>query len=588
MNSEKNKRTCTRSREEMTTLLAVARSEAPADYRIDNVRILDLINGGKFPGPVVISGNAIAGVGTVYKDAPAHQVIDGKNAVVVPGFIDAHLHIESGMMTPVTFESATLPLGVTTIVCDPHEIVNVMGEEGIEWFLRCAEQAQQNQFVQVSSCVPALPGSDVNGADFPLTEMLKYKDHSHVLGLAEMMNFPAVIAGEAETLDKLDAFRDMTLDGHCPMVTGKDLNGYIAGGIENCHESHRYEEGLEKLALGMALMIREGSAARNLDALAPLITAMSSPQCLLCTDDRNPWEIIHEGHMNALVYRLINQHQIPVHIAYRVASWSAARHFGLKNLGLVAPGKQADLVLLRDEKTVDIQAVMCGGRWVDKAALLRERKAKQAASRPPMQNTVRRQAVTAQSLAFVPVAGHEYRAISVIPNELITCEQRVSWDGHRYDCDNICSLAVIERYGRQTPPATALLHNFGLTRGALASTVSHDSHNIVVAGIDPMDMALAVNQLIAGGGGMCVVADGRVLSHATLPIAGLMSDKTADEIAAEIESLKAACRDCGVMLDEPFIQMAFLSLPVIPTLKLTSLGLYDVNKFVFTHSELTA
>ncbi len=588
MNSEKNKRTCTRSREEMTTLLAVARSEAPADYRIDNVRILDLINGGEFPGPVVISGNAIAGVGTVYKDAPAHQVIDGKNAVVVPGFIDAHLHIESGMMTPVTFESATLPLGVTTIVCDPHEIVNVMGEEGIEWFLRCAEQAQQNQFVQVSSCVPALPGSDVNGADFPLTEMLKYKDHSHVLGLAEMMNFPAVIAGEAETLDKLDAFRDMTLDGHCPMVTGKDLNGYIAGGIENCHESHRYEEGLEKLALGMALMIREGSAARNLDALAPLITAMSSPQCLLCTDDRNPWEIIHEGHMNALVYRLINQHQIPVHIAYRVASWSAARHFGLKNLGLVAPGKQADLVLLRDEKTVDIQAVMCGGRWVDKAALLRERKAKQAASRPPMQNTVRRQAVTAQSLAFVPVAGHEYRVISVIPNELITCEQRVSWDGHRYDCDNICSLAVIERYGRQTPPATALLHNFGLTRGALASTVSHDSHNIVVAGIDPMDMALAVNQLIAGGGGMCVVADGRVLSHATLPIAGLMSDKTADEIAAEIESLKAACRDCGVMLDEPFIQMAFLSLPVIPTLKLTSLGLYDVNKFVFTHSELTA
>ncbi|MCU6377845.1 adenine deaminase [Morganella morganii] len=588
MNSEKNKRTCTRSREEMTTLLAVARSEEPADYRIDNVRILDLINGGEFPGPVVISGNAIAGVGAVYKDAPAHQVIDGKNAVVVPGFIDAHLHIESSMMTPVTFESATLPLGVTTIVCDPHEIVNVMGEEGIEWFLRCAEQAQQNQFVQVSSCVPALPGSDVNGADFPLAEMLKYKDHPHVPGLAEMMNFPAVIAGEAETLDKLDAFRGMTLDGHCPMVTGKDLNGYIAGGIENCHESHRYEEGLEKLALGMALMIREGSAARNLDALAPLITAMSSPQCLLCTDDRNPWEIIHEGHMNALVYRLINQHQIPVHIAYRVASWSAARHYGLKNLGLVAPGKQADLVLLRDEKAVDIQAVMCGGRWVDKAALLREREAKQAASRPPVQNTVRRQAVTAQSLAFVPEPGREYRAISVIPNELITGEQRVSWDGRRYDCDNICSLAVIERYGRQTPPATALLHNFGLTRGALASTVSHDSHNIVVAGIDPMDMALAVNQLIAGGGGMCVVADGRVLSHAALPIAGLMSDKTAEEIAAEIESLKAACRDCGVMLNEPFIQMAFLSLPVIPTLKLTSLGLYDVNKFIFTHSELTA
>ena len=508
MNSEKNKHTRTPDRDAMTKLLAVARSEEPADYRIDNVRILDLVNGGEFPGPVVISGTSVAGVGAIYKDAPAHQVIDGKNAVVVPGFIDAHLHIESSMMTPVTFESATLPLGVTTIVCDPHEIVNVMGEEGIEWFLRCAQTAQQNQFVQVSSCVPALPGSDVNGADFPLTDMMKYKDHSHVLGLAEMMNFPAVIAGESDTLDKLDAFRDMTLDGHCPMVTGKDLNGYIAGGIENCHESHRYEEGLEKLALGMALMIREGSAARNLDALAPLITPMSSPQCLLCTDDRNPWEIIHEGHMNALVYRLINQHHIPVHVAYRVSSWSAARHFGLKNLGLVAPGKRADLILLRDEKTVDIQAVMCGGQWVDESELLRSREAKQMASRPPLQNTIRRRAVTAQSLAFVP------------------------------------------------------------------------------AGIDPEDMALAVNQLITGGGGMCVVANGQILSHAALPIAGLMSDKTAVEIAAEIELLKAACRDCGVMLDEPFIQMAFLSLPVIPTLKLTSLGLYDVNKFVFTHSEL--
>ena len=587
MNSEKNKHTRTPDRDALKKLLAVARSEEPADYRIDNVRILDLVNGGEFPGPVVISGTSVAGVGTVYKDAPAHQVIDGKNAVVVPGFIDAHLHIESSMMTPVTFESATLPLGVTTIVCDPHEIVNVMGEEGIEWFLRCAQTAQQNQFVQVSSCVPALPGSDVNGADFPLADMMKYKDHSHVLGLAEMMNFPAVISGESDTLDKLDAFRDMTLDGHCPMLTGKDLNGYIAGGIENCHESHRYEEGLEKLALGMALMIREGSAARNLDALAPLITPMSSPQCLLCTDDRNPWEIIHEGHMDALVYRLINQHHIPVHVAYRVSSWSAARHFGLKNLGLVAPGKRADLILLRDEKTVDIQAVMCGGQWVDETALLCSREAKQTASRPPLQNTVRRRAVTAQSLTFVPEDGRRYRAISVIPNELITGEKLVTYNSNHFDCEGICSLAVIERYGRETPPASALLHNFGLTRGALASTVSHDSHNIVVAGIDPEDMALAVNQLIAGGGGMCVVADGQVLSHAALPIAGLMSDKTAVEIAAEIELLKAACRDCGVMLDEPFIQMAFLSLPVIPTLKLTSLGLYDVNKFVFTHSELT-
>ena len=346
------------SRAEYQELLAVSRGDAVADYIIDNVSILDLINGGEISGPIVIKGRYIAGVGAEYADAPALQRIDARGATAVPGFIDAHLHIESSMMTPVTFETATLPRGLTTVICDPHEIVNVMGEAGFAWFARCAEQARQNQYLQVSSCVPALEGCDVNGASFTLEQMLAWRDHPQVTGLAEMMDYPGVISGQNALLDKLDAFRHLTLDGHCPGLGGKELNAYIAAGIENCHESYQLEEGRRKLQLGMSLMIREGSAARNLNALAPLINEFNSPQCMLCTDDRNPWEIAHEGHIDALIRRLIEQHNVPLHVAYRVASWSTARHFGLNHLGLLAPGKQADIVLLSDARKVTVQQVL--------------------------------------------------------------------------------------------------------------------------------------------------------------------------------------------------------------------------------------
>ncbi|KKI45682.1 adenine deaminase [Hafnia alvei] len=582
-----NKHTQSLSREEMIRLLAVSRGDEAADCIIDNVRILDLINGGELLGPIVICGANIAGIGPAYAGAVAHRRIDANNAIAVPGFIDSHLHIESSMMTPITFESATLPLGVTSIVCDPHEIVNVMGKQGLEWFLRCAEQAQQNQFVQISSCVPALAGSDINGAEFPLDEMLKYRDHSHVLGLAEMMNFPGVIAGDSDIMDKLDAFRHLTLDGHSPMLSGKDLNGYLAAGVENCHETLMLQEGREKLSLGMALMMREGSAARNLDTLAPLITEFSSPQCMLCTDDRNPWEIAHEGHINALIHRLINQHNIPAHVAYRVASWSPARHFGLKRLGLIAPGKRADIVLLNDVQQVEIQQVIAGGKRVDAQQLTATSEQRYQQTQPPTQNTIQRTPVDESALTLPLDIGERYRAIQVIPNELITCELPVIWQGERFDHDDVCKIAVMERYGHQKPPALGLLQNFGLKRGAMAATVSHDSHNIVVIGHHARDMAIAVNQLISQGGGLCVADEGEVKSHLSLPIAGLMSDKPAAEIADDITHLKNACRRCGVTLNEPFIQMAFLSLPVIPSLKLTSLGLFDVDRFAFTETRFS-
>lgn len=581
------KQTQSLTREQTDRLLAVSRGDAVADLIIENVRILDLINGGEIAGPIVISGNTIAGIGPAYQGAAALQRIDAYNAIAVPGFIDAHLHIESSMMTPVTFESATLPLGVTTIVCDPHEIINVMGETGLAWFLRSAEQARQNQFIQVSSCVPALAGCDVNGAEFPVEQMQAYHDHPHVLGLAEMMDYPGVIAGNSAILDKLDTFRDLTLDGHCPLLTGKDLNGYIAAGVENCHETLLLAEGREKLSLGMALMIREGSVARNLDTLAPLINEFNSPQCMLCTDDRNPWEITHEGHINSLIHRLINQHHIPAHVAYRVASWSAARHFGLKRLGLVAPGKQADIVLLDDLNQVAIRQVIIRGERLNNEELQVTRQQRQQLTEPPLQNTIDRQPVTASALTLPLTTGHRYRVIQVVPNELITHQQQAEWLGDRFSLPDICRIAVLERYGKNHPPALGLLQGFELQQGALAASVSHDSHNLVVVGHRPEEMALAINQLIEYGGGLCVVNNHQVQSHLALPIAGLMSDKSTTEIAQSITELKAACQACGIKLNEPFIQMAFLSLPVIPALKLTSMGLFDVTQFRFVDTLLS-
>lgn len=379
-----------------------------------------------------------------------------------------------------------------------------------------------------------------------------------------MMDYPGVISGQNALLDKLDAFRHLTLDGHCPGLGGKELNAYITAGIENCHESYQLEEGRRKLQLGMSLMIREGSAARNLNALAPLINEFNSPQCMLCTDDRNPWEIAHEGHIDALIRRLIEQHNVPLHVAYRVASWSTARHFGLNHLGLLAPGKQADIVLLSDARKVTVQQVLVKGEPIDAQTLQAEESARLAQSAPPYGNTIARQPVSASDFALQFTPGKRYRVIDVIHNELITHSHSSVYSENGFDRDDVSFIAVLERYGQRLAPACGLLGGFGLNEGALA-----------------------VNQVIQDGGGLCVVRNGQVQSHLPLPIAGLMSTDTAQLLAEQIDALKAAARECGPLPDEPFIQMAFLSLPVIPALKLTSQGLFDGEKFAFTTLEVT-
>lgn len=568
------------SREELKHVLSVARGDGEIDILIKNVKVLDLVNGEVNESAIAIAGKTIAGTGLEYLDQKAKRVIDAKGATAVPGFIDGHLHIESSMMHPFEFERLTLPLGTTTAICDPHEITNVMGDKGFSWFLRCSELMNQNLFVQVSSCVPALPGFETNGGPFTLDQMKQYKEHKNVLGLAEMMNFPGVINGFDDVLDKIEEFQEMNLDGHCPLVQGKQLNAYIAAGIQNCHETITQEEGKEKLSKGMALIIREGSVAKNLKTLAPLVNDFNSCQCLLCTDDRNPYEIFNEGHINYLIKKMINEIGIEPHVAYRLSSYSAAKHFGLKRLGLIAPGRQADIVLLNDLKSVDIQQVLMKGVPVKELNLEKDIQSKLKTSNPPVENTMKRAPLEKGAISFKLEQG-KYNVIEIVKDEIITNHLKIDFDGKDFDSEDIRKISVIERYGKGVKPALGLVKGSGLKSGAIASSVAHDSHNIIVIGEDEEQMRIAANKLIEMGGGFCVVDNSQVTASLALPIAGLISLENAEVITEGIVELKKACTDIGIHLNEPFIQMAFLALPVIPSLKITDKGLVDVTKFEF-------
>nr|WP_127713975.1 adenine deaminase [Halobacteriovorax sp. HLS] len=568
------------SREELKHVLSVARGDGEIDILIKNVKILDLVNGEVNESAIAIAGKTIAGTGLEYLDQKAKRIIDAKGATAVPGFIDGHLHIESSMMHPFEFERLTLPLGTTTAICDPHEITNVMGDKGFSWFLRCSELMNQNLFVQVSSCVPALPGFETNGGPFPLEKMKKYKEHKNVLGLAEMMNFPGVINAFDDVLDKVEEFQELNLDGHCPLLQGKELNAYIAAGIQNCHETITQEEGKEKLSKGMSLIIREGSVAKNLKTLAPLVNDFNSCQCLLCTDDRNPYEIFNEGHINYLIKKMINEIGIAPHVAYRLSSFSAAKHFGLKRLGLIAPGRQADIVLIQDLKKVDIQDVFMKGVPVKELNLPDQIQQKLDQSAPPIENTMKRAPLSAEEIKFNITAG-TYNVIEIVKDEIITNHLKIKHDGKSFDSDDIRLISVIERYGKNIKPALGLVKGSGLKSGAIASSVAHDSHNIIVIGENEEQMTIAANKLIEMGGGFCVVDNNKVTASLALPIAGLLSLENAEVITEGIIELKKACQDIGVHLNEPFIQMAFLALPVIPSLKITDKGLVDVTKFEF-------
>ncbi len=549
------------------------RGVVSADLVLKGGRVFDLITGDLVETDVAICGDTIVGVFGSYA---GRREVDLAGKILVPGFIDTHLHIESSLVTPFEFDRCVLPHGVTTAICDPHEIANVCGLTGIRYFLEASSRTLMDIRVQLSSCVPSTH-METTGARLDAADLIPLMDHPRVIGLAEFMNYPGVLHRDPGCMAKLEAWQGRHIDGHAPLLRGADLNGYIAAGIRTEHEATTYDEGLEKLRKGMRVLIREGSVSKDLHALVGLLTERFSPYLCLCTDDRNPLDIAEHGHLDYMIRTAISLGAPPLAV-YRAASLSAAEAFGLKDRGLIAPGKRADIVVIDGLESCRVSRVWAGGIEVTEAAF-----AQREVLPPVARGSVKAPVVRAEDFR---TAGNrvETPVIGILPGKIIT--QHLTFDIAPVDGDkrpdvgrDLVKIAVIERHGVNGSNATGFVNGFGLQRGAIASTVCHDHHNIAVVGVDYADMALAVARLGQIEGGFVVVDGGRVLAELALPVAGLMSLEPFEVVHGGLVALRAAARLLGVVLEEPFLQLAFLCLPVIPHLKITDMGMVDVDRF---------
>jgi len=549
------------------------RGVTPADLVLKGGRVFDLITGELVETDVAICGDCIVGVFGSYV---GQREIDVSGQILVPGFIDTHLHIESSLVTPFEFDRCVSPHGVTTAICDPHEIANVCGLTGINYFLEASSRTLMDIRVNLSSCVPSTH-METTGARLEAEHIAPLMDHPRVIGLAEFMNYPGVLFKDPGCMAKLEAFKGRHIDGHAPLLSGKDLNGYIAAGIRTEHEATSYAEGLEKLRKGMRVLIREGSVSKDLHALVGLLTERHAPYLCLCTDDRNPLDIAEHGHLDYLIRTAIALGAPPLAV-YRAASLSGAEAFGLKDRGLIAPGKRADIVVIDALESCRVARVFTGGVEISDAAF-----AARDVIAPVARHSVKARPITAQDFR---TGGNrvETPVIGILPGKIIT--EHLTFDIAPQDGDKVpdiardlVKIAVIERHGVNGNCATGFVQGFGLQRGAIASTVCHDHHNIAVVGADYADMSLAANRLGQIEGGFVVVEGGKVLAELALPVAGLMSLHSFETVHRDLVALRAAAKSLGVVLEEPFLQLAFLCLPVIPHLKITDHGMVDVDRF---------
>ena len=558
---------------DLETRISQGRGDAPADLVLRGGRLLDLMTGALLEGDVAICDGVIVGTCEAYEGA---EVIDVTGLILVPGFIDTHLHIESSLVTPFEFDRCVTPRGVTTAICDPHEIANVIGADGIRYFQESSAHTLMDIRVQLSSCVPSTH-METAGAELRADDLAPLMNHPSGIGLAEFMNYPGVIFRDPEAMKKLRLFEGGHIDGHCPLLSGRDLNAYIAAGIRTEHEATSPEEAREKLQKGMRVLIREGSVSKDMHALQPLLTDLTAPYMCLCTDDRNPLDIGEHGHLDYMIRTLIALGCSPLAV-YRAATLSAAEAFGLKDRGMIAPGRRADIVAVDSLEGCNAQLVLAGGRVVDDAAF-----ATRGTVAPVGRDSVKAPTVTPDSFrnagnrAETPVIG--IREGQILTDHLTEEIEAEDGDKRPDPARDLVRIAVIERHGKNGNIATGFVRGFGLKSGAIASTVCHDHHNIACVGIDYADMALAANRLAELEGGFVVADGGKILAELALPVAGLMSLDPFEEVRDRLVALRAAAKGMGVTLEEPFLQLAFLALPVIPALKITDRGMVDVTKF---------
>jgi adenine deaminase len=549
--------------------LAVARGDEPADLVVRGGRVFIPFTREWLEADVAVCDGYVAGLG----DYEGEETLDAGGRYVVPGFIDAHMHLESSKLLVDEFARLVLPMGTTAVVADPHEIANVLGTDGIHWLADLAADVPLDVFFMASSCVPASefesPRRALTAGD--LQGLLRRR---RVIGLAEMMNFPGVVHGDPHELEKLGLEHAAHVDGHAPGVLGKNLQAYAAAGIRSDHECFTLEEGRERLRAGMWVLVREASAARNLEALLPLLEEFGPHRLAFCTDDREPEHVAEEGHVNSIVRAAVARGAAPED-ALVMGSFNAAQWHGLREFGAVAPGYQADLLLLPDLERFEPETVLKRGKPLGDVP--------HAEVPEWVKHTVRIQPVASNDFQ-IPWDDGPARVIGIVPGQIVTdaLEEQPRVENGLAQADpgrDLAKIAVVERHLGTGRVGLGFVRGFSLERGALASTVAHDAHNIVVVGVDDGDMARAVQRLAEIGGGLVVIAHRGVRAELPLPVAGLLSDAPVDQVVEESRSCIAAAAEVGCTLPSPFQSLAFLALSVIPKLKITDRGLVDVDRF---------
>ena len=550
-------------------VIAVAAGREKADLVLKNATYVNVFSNELCHGDIAVAEGLIVGMG----EYSGNVEVDMGGKIVLPGFVDAHIHLESSLVSPVEFAKAVLPHGTTTVITDPHEIANVMGTDGIEYMLQATEDLPVDVRFMLPSCVPATP-LDESGANLDYRAIDSFYDHPRVQGLAEMMNYVGVVNGDGQVVEKIVASQahHKKIDGHAPGLSGKDLNAYIAAGVYSDHECSDMEDAMNKLRLGQYIMIREGTAARNLEALMPLLTSQYVDRCMFCTDDKHPNDLLEKGHIDYIVKKAISLGADPI-VAVKAACHNAARYFLLNNRGAIAPGYLGDFVIIDDFQHFEIEMVYKRGVLMYDGQL-RDFPA------PEIDPYLVKRAHDTFHVAHLTAEdfsdGRPHAVIGMIPGEIVT--QDAGYADHADPEQDILKIAVIERHKNTHHIGLGYIKGYGLKRGAVATSISHDSHNIIVVGATDEDMAAAANRIVENRGGITVMENGQVLGEVTLSIAGIMSDDSLVMVNSALEDAKDEAFGLGVSRGiDPFMTLSFMALPVIPSLRITTRGVFDVS-----------